>query len=107
MVKALGPRAPRFVGWGLAVAEALLDGPREVAVVGPEDDPATSELFRTALLSTAPGAVVAAGSPDSEEFPLLRDRALVEGRPAAYVCRDFTCRMPTTDADQLAGQLGA
>ncbi|MFF7201732.1 thioredoxin domain-containing protein [Streptomyces sp. NPDC008141] len=107
VVKALGPRAPRFVGWGLAVAEALLDGPREVAVVGPEDDPATSELFRTALLSTAPGAVVAAGSPDSEEFPLLRDRALVEGRPAAYVCRDFTCRMPTTDADELAGQLGA
>ncbi|MER7661447.1 MULTISPECIES: thioredoxin domain-containing protein [unclassified Streptomyces] len=107
VVKALGPRAPRFVGWGLAVAEALLDGPREVAVVGPQDDPATNELFRTALLSTAPGAVVAAGSPDSEEFPLLRDRALVEGRPAAYVCRNFTCRMPTTDADELAGQLGA
>lgn len=34
VVKALGPRAPRFIGWGLAVAEALLDGPREVAVVG-------------------------------------------------------------------------
>lgn len=39
VVKALGPRAPRFIGWGLAVAEALLDGPREVAVVGPEGIP--------------------------------------------------------------------
>ncbi|NEA46541.1 thioredoxin domain-containing protein, partial [Streptomyces sp. SID10815] len=29
VVKALGPRAPRFIGWGLAVAEAALDGPRE------------------------------------------------------------------------------
>ncbi|NDZ69924.1 thioredoxin domain-containing protein, partial [Streptomyces sp. SID10362] len=35
VVKALGPRVPRFIGWGLAAAEALLDGPREVAVVGP------------------------------------------------------------------------
>ncbi|MBD0689409.1 thioredoxin domain-containing protein, partial [Streptomyces sp. CBMA123] len=29
IVGALAGRAPRFIGWGLAVAEALLDGPRE------------------------------------------------------------------------------
>ncbi|MFJ8510599.1 thioredoxin domain-containing protein [Streptomyces avermitilis] len=101
VVKALGPRAPRFVGWGLAVAEALLDGPREVAVVGPADDPATRTLHRTALLGTAPGAVVAVGTPGSDEFPLLADRPLVGGGPAAYVCRNFTCDAPTTDADRL------
>ncbi|MFG2380079.1 thioredoxin domain-containing protein [Streptomyces avermitilis] len=101
VVKALGPRAPRFVGWGLAVAEALLDGPREVAVVGPADDPATRTLHRTALLGTAPGAVVAVGTPGSDEFPLLADRPLVGGEPAAYVCRNFTCDVPLTDADRL------
>ncbi|MFJ9962322.1 thioredoxin domain-containing protein [Streptomyces avermitilis] len=101
VVKALGPRAPRFVGWGLAVAEALLDGPREVAVVGPADDPATRTLHRTALLGTAPGAVVAVGTPGSDEFPLLADRPLVGGEPAAYVCRNFTCDAPITDADRL------
>ncbi|MEU2583351.1 thioredoxin domain-containing protein [Streptomyces avermitilis] len=101
VVKALGPRAPRFVGWGLAVAEALLDGPREVAVVGPADDPATRTLHRTALLGTAPGAVVAVGTPGSDEFPLLADRPLVAGEPAAYVCRNFTCDAPITDADRL------
>lgn len=101
VVKALGPRAPRFVGWGLAVAEALLDGPREVAVVGPADDPATRTLHRTALLGTAPGAVVAVGTPGSDEFPLLADRPLVGGGAAAYVCRNFTCDAPTTDAERL------
>ncbi|WP_328670076.1 thioredoxin domain-containing protein [Streptomyces sp. NBC_00322] len=106
VVKALGPRAPRFIGWGLAVAEALLDGPREVAVVGPQGDAATRELHRTALLAQAPGAVVAVGEPEGEEFPLLRDRDLVDGSPAAYVCRNFACRMPTTDPAELAGQLG-
>ncbi|MFI9152167.1 thioredoxin domain-containing protein [Streptomyces sp. NPDC053367] len=106
VVKALGPRVPRFIGWGLAVAEALLDGPREVAVVGPAlDDPATRALHRTALLSTAPGAVVAYGVPDGEEFPLLAGRTLVGGAPTAYVCRNFVCDLPVTDGQALRERL--
>ncbi|MFD0070175.1 hypothetical protein ACFVJ9_56175, partial [Streptomyces sp. NPDC127574] len=99
--KARGPRAPRFIGWGLAVAEALLDGPREVAVVGESGDPAMTALRRTALLGTAPGAVVATGVPESDELPLLAGRPLVDGRPAAYVCRHFVCDAPTTDPEEL------
>ncbi|WPW21094.1 thioredoxin domain-containing protein [Streptomyces sp. HNS054] len=107
VVKALGPRVPRFIGWGLAVAEAALDGPREVAVVGRDaDDPATAELHRTALLGTAPGAVVALGTEGSDAFPLLADRPLVDGAPAAYVCRNFTCDAPTTDPGRLRTALG-
>ncbi|KUJ66109.1 hypothetical protein ACZ90_40370 [Streptomyces albus subsp. albus] len=102
VVKALGPRVPRFIGWGLAAAEAALDGPREVAVVGPDGDPATRALHRAALLGTAPGAVVAVGAPGSGEVPLLADRPLFQGRPAAYVCRDFTCDAPTGDPKVLA-----
>ncbi|MDT9693503.1 thioredoxin domain-containing protein [Streptomyces sp. P9(2023)] len=106
VVKALGPRAPRFIGWGLATAEALLDGPREIAVVGPGgDDGLARALHRTALLGPAPGAVVAFGAPDSEEFPLLKDRPLVGGGAAAYVCRHFTCDAPTTDPADLARSL--
>ncbi len=106
VVKALGPRVPRFVGWGLAVAEALLDGPREVAVVGPGlTDEGTRALHRTALLGTAPGAVVAVGTPDSEEFPLLAGRPLVDGEPTAFVCRNFTCDAPTTDPERLRSAL--
>ncbi|MEU0806724.1 thioredoxin domain-containing protein [Streptomyces sp. NPDC005970] len=106
VVRALGARVPRFIGWGLAVAEALLDGPREVAIVGQGDDPATRALHRAALLGTAPGAVVAVGEPGSGDVPLLLDRPLLEGRPAAYVCRRFTCDVPTGDAGVLAGKLG-
>ncbi|MEU2869379.1 thioredoxin domain-containing protein [Streptomyces olivoreticuli] len=111
VVRALGPRAPRFISWGLAVAEALLDGPREVAVVGPEDHPVTRELHRTALLSTAPGLAVAVGGPPADgdaagaEVPLLAHRTLLDGRPAAYVCRAFTCEAPTGDPEVLAERL--
>ncbi|AJE85336.1 hypothetical protein SLNWT_4960 [Streptomyces albus] len=102
VVRVLGPRVPRFIGHGLAVAEALLDGPREIAVVGGSG----GELHRLALLGTAPGAVVAAGGPGSEELPLLADRPLVDGAPTAYVCRGFVCQAPTTSAAVLAEQVG-
>ncbi|MFF4700209.1 thioredoxin domain-containing protein [Streptomyces chattanoogensis] len=108
IVTALGGRAPRFIGWGLAVAEAALAGPREVAVVGPRDDLATAALHRAALLGTAPGTVVALGAPGSDdagEVPLLMDRPLVDGRPAAYVCHHFTCERPTTDPEELEERL--
>ncbi|MFF3844960.1 thioredoxin domain-containing protein [Streptomyces sp. NPDC002328] len=102
VVKALGPRVPRFIGWGLAAAEALLDGPREVAVVGRDgDDPVAAELHRTALLGTAPGAVVARGALGSGEFPLLVDRVLVGGAATAYVCRGFVCELPVTGVEAL------
>ncbi|MFI6586573.1 thioredoxin domain-containing protein [Embleya sp. NPDC050493] len=106
LVRVLADRAPRQIGWGLAVAEAWLDGPREIAVVGPRDDDATWALYLTALMSTAPGAVVAMGDPAEESpVPLLRDRPLVGGRPAAYVCRHFTCDAPVTDPEHLAAQV--
>ncbi|MER6631356.1 hypothetical protein ABT301_24560, partial [Streptomyces sp. NPDC000987] len=108
VVQALGPRVPRFIGWGLAVAEAWLDGPREVAVVGPSlDDEATRTLHRTALLGTAPGAVVAVGAVDGDEFPLLEGRPLIDGGAAAYVCRNFTCDAPTTDPERLRTALSS
>ncbi|MFC6596156.1 thioredoxin domain-containing protein [Kitasatospora paranensis] len=105
IVGALAGRAPRFIGWGLAVAEALIDGPREVAVVGPAGDPATAALHRTALLATAPGAVVAVGEPGTADVPLLADRPLLDGRPAAYVCQHFSCDAPTADPAELAERL--
>jgi len=102
---ALASRAPRGVGWGLAAAEALIDGPREVAVVGGSDDPRTRDLHLTALRGTAPGLVVAVG-PEGSDVPLLRDRPLVAGAPAAYVCRQFTCEAPVTEVVELGRGVG-
>jgi uncharacterized protein len=98
----LGAEHPRFAGWGLAVAEALVDGPREVAIVGPAEDLSTIALRRTALHARAPGLVLAVGDPEqSPTAPLLADRPLVDGRPAAYVCRGFVCDRPVTDPADL------
>jgi uncharacterized protein len=110
----IAARYPRAAGAGLAVAEAVVAGPAEIAVVGPAGDPRTAVLHTTALLAAPPGAVIAlgdgqaAGTGDggpADAVPLLAGRGLVGGAPAAYVCRDFTCRMPVTDAAELRASL--
>ena len=90
-VAPLMSRHARFAGWAAAVGEALVAGPAEVVVLDRPD------LLAVARRATSPGAVVVTAGP------------LAEGRPAgaAYVCRQFVCEAPTTDAGRLAQQLGA
>jgi uncharacterized protein YyaL (SSP411 family) len=106
-LQALAARFPRAAGSGLAVAEAVLSGPVEIAVVG-APGPGRTELHRVAAMAAPPGAVIAVGDglATDGEVPLLAGRTPVDGRPAAYVCRDFSCRAPETDPGQLRVALG-
>jgi uncharacterized protein YyaL (SSP411 family) len=97
-------RAPRAAGWAAAVGEALLAGPLEVAVSGPAG-PARDALAAAGRASTSPGAVVVVGEPDAPGVPLLADRPLVGGAPAAYVCRGFVCSAPVTAASALSAAM--
>ncbi len=99
----LALREPRFGGWTLAVAEALADGPRQVAVVGTGSG--AGALARVARASTAPGLVVVHGQPDADGVPLLAGRPLVNGACAAYVCRGFVCDLPVTTPEDLRARL--
>ena len=106
VLPAIAARYPRAAGAGLAVAEAWLAGPAEIAVVGSLEDERTRALHQTALYAAPPGAVLALG--DGTEavgseagVPLLAGRGVVNGAPAAYVCRQFTCQAPVTTPQQL------
>ncbi len=108
VLPAIAARYPRAAGMGLAVAEAWLAGPAEIAVVGPYAAERTRALHQTALRAAPPGAVLALGdgtAGDDAEVPLLAGRGLVDGAPAAYVCRQFTCLAPVTTPEQLAETL--
>ncbi len=100
---AIARQAPRFAGWTLAVAEAVAAGPLQVAVVGDDG----GELIRTVRRSDSPGLVSVAGEPDADGVPLLGDRPLVDGGPAAYVCRGFVCDRPATTRQELERALTA
>jgi uncharacterized protein len=95
-------RMPRSGGHWLAVAEAAVRGPIQIAVAC---DPARSELLEAARALAPGGAVVVGGPVNSAE--LLRDRDRVGGADAAYVCRGRVCDLPVTTAGELAAALGA
>jgi uncharacterized protein YyaL (SSP411 family) len=53
-------------------------------------------------------AVADAGDERSrEEVALLMERPKVDGRPTAYVCERFACKLPVTEPSALAAQLDA
>ncbi|GEM29463.1 hypothetical protein NN3_04700 [Nocardia neocaledoniensis NBRC 108232] len=93
-------RAPRTAGHWLAVAEASVRGPLQVAITATEKSSAATELLATARTNAPGGAIVLAGPPNTA--PLLTDRPLVGDAPAAYVCRGSVCDLPVTDPAALA-----
>ncbi len=97
----LAARAPRFTGQTLSAIEALLDGPRQVAVVGPADDPRRLALVRAAFGLPHPGLVIASGDGEAAAVPLLEHRSLVDGQPTAYSCQHFVCDLPVTAPENL------
>lgn len=94
-------RAPRSAGHWLAVAEAAVRGPLQVAVAC---DPSSSALLADARRLAPGGAIVVGGEVDSS--PLLAGRPRVGGADAAYVCRGQVCDLPVTAATELATALG-
>src|SRR5262249_56643864 len=98
-VAPIAARHPRFAGYALAVAEAQLSGPYEIAIVG------EGELVDTAWRYAPPGAVIVCGPPDRAGVPLLAGRPMVDGHPTACVCRGFVCDRPVTDPADLVTRL--
>jgi uncharacterized protein YyaL (SSP411 family) len=96
-----------FAQWLIALDFALADVV-EVAIVGDPGDPATAALRAPLDEGYRPNQVIAiASDPASSVVPLLADRVARDGRPTAYVCRGFVCRMPVTEPAALAAELAA
>jgi hypothetical protein len=93
-------KAARSGGHWLAVAEAEVRGPIQVAVAC---EP-SSALLASARALAPGGAVVIGGAVDSSELLMGRDR--VGGSDAAYVCRGRVCDLPVTTVADLAAALG-
>ena len=114
--RAIGTVAPlmaryptAFAQWLVAASFAAGDAV-EVAVVGDPADTATAQLLEPVWAAWRPFQVLAAAAPEAASasaIAVLHDRPQADGRPTAYVCRDFVCRLPVTTAAELIDQLHA
>jgi uncharacterized protein YyaL (SSP411 family) len=97
-VAVLAQRVPRFAGWSLAAAVTMQDGPEEIAVIG---RPGAERDALAAAARRRTNAVVVVAEPGTTGIALLDGRDEVDGRPAAYVCRNHVCGLPVTDPQDL------
>jgi uncharacterized protein YyaL (SSP411 family) len=79
----------------------------EVVIAGDRTAPDTREMARQLRRAFLPNKVVLF-RPAGEESPEIAELApftlfqtSLDGKATAYVCRDYTCRLPVTDADAM------
>ena len=117
ITRTLGVFAARAARFGRAVPMMLAAlstyhaGVPQVVVVGDPSEDDTQMLMRVVRARYMPNALVIPVMPRHRQaiarvLPWAAAMASRTGRATAYVCRNFTCQAPTTDAIELSAQLG-
>ncbi|MCY4417712.1 MAG: thioredoxin domain-containing protein, partial [Chloroflexi bacterium] len=102
-------RAPSATGHWLGALDFYVSLPREIVIVGPVDSDATQSMLREVNFRFMPNKVAVGmndpANPPLKDSPLLEQRTMQDGQPTAYVCENYACQLPVTDAAALAAQL--
>ena len=100
-------RQPRAFAKSLLAVDLLLEGPIELAFVGPEGRPDFEALRREAGRHFLPNRVIAHHDPQAgaSPHPLLAGKGLVDGQAALYVCRNYACQKPITAPAEVQAAL--
>lgn len=97
-------RAPRAFLAMLSTLDELLSEPLELVLVGSLHDSRTRDLLAEARKFYLPGMLLSLTESDAS-LPLHRDRGLVDGSPAAYLCRSRSCFPAFTSPEALKSGL--
>ncbi len=92
-------RHPHAFGHALQAIDLLVGPAQELALVGDQ----LTDFERVVRSQLRPRLVIAGGDDVSASpVPLLQGRTTVGGSSAAYLCQNFACAAPLTDAAALA-----
>jgi uncharacterized protein YyaL (SSP411 family) len=92
----------------LVAFDYSLSKPRQIVVAGNKDAPETKALLKEVRRHFLPKTILllADGAEGQkylgEKNEAIRAMSLVDGKPAAYVCENFTCKAPMTDTRALS-----
>ncbi|MDQ3011210.1 MAG: thioredoxin domain-containing protein [Acidobacteriota bacterium] len=114
ILKLLAPamrRSPSAFGHLLCALDYDLSSPYEIAIIASPEAQDAQALIDAVFNRYLPNKVVALAAPDDAHVPqvikLLEGRGQVAGKATAYVCQNFTCEAPITDAARLKENLDA
>ena len=92
----------------LVALDYSLSKPRQIVIAGKKDAPETKALLNEVHSHFLPKTILLlADGGDGQKYlgeknEAIRSMSMVEGKPAAYVCENFTCKAPVTEPKQLA-----
>ena len=95
----------------LVAVENSLGKPRQIVIAGKKDSKETKALLKEVHRHFLPNTIVILADANAgqkylgESNEAIRAMSLVEGKPAAYVCENFTCKAPVTDVKRLSDLL--
>ena len=105
VMRMIAPQIDRYAGAfgrALSAMEFLLGPVREIVVTGAMSE----EIEEVLRLEYMPRKVLVRESDGGPDLPLLEGRSAPDGKTAVYVCENFTCKFPVSDAESLRVQLG-
>ena len=100
-------KTPTALPQMLVALDASLAEPRQVVIAGPRDDAATRALLRETHAHFLPNTLLLLADGGAgqkwlgERFEFVNTYGMLQGKPAAYVCKNFHCDLPTSDMVKL------
>ena len=91
----------------LVAVQNSLGKPRQIVIAGKKDSPETQALLKEVHCHFLPNTIVIlADANEGQKYLGKKNEAigamsLLEGKSAAYVCENFTCKAPVTNPKQL------
>jgi uncharacterized protein YyaL (SSP411 family) len=109
-IEAFGPTVSHFASAMpqlLVAFDFSLAKPREVVIAGKLDSKGAKDLLKEVNRHFLPNRIlILADGGEGQKFFAEKNEAIapmspVDGQPAAYICENFTCKAPVTDAKAL------
>lgn len=102
-------KSPSAYAQMLIALDFALGPTKEIVIAGPPTSDTTRALLATVRKHYLPGAVVLVHAPGDvgieELVPFLGKQTMIDGKPTAYVCENYVCKLPTTDPTVLEKRL--
>jgi uncharacterized protein len=95
----------------LVAIDYSLSKPRQIVIAGKKDSPETKAILREVHRHFLPDTILLlADGAEGQKYlgdknEAIRAMSTVDGKPAAYVCENFTCKAPVTDPKALSDLL--
>jgi uncharacterized protein YyaL (SSP411 family) len=104
-------QAPQAHTEMLMALDFALGPTKEIVVAGAANTDATRALLLIIRRQYLPRSVLALHPPDDRAIealvPFLKNQTMIGGSPAAYVCENYVCKLPTGDPTKLKELLAA